>query len=78
MFFTYVLKSKKDGNLYIGWTSDLQNRFDLHNAGQVSATKYRLPLELIYYEACLSKDLAIAREKQLKTGETGKGKDFRG
>jgi putative endonuclease len=39
-----------------------------HNNGMVSATKYRRPLKLIYYEACLSEEMAIAREKQLKTG----------
>jgi len=68
MFYTYVLKSKKDGNLYIGWTNDLRNRLKEHNEGRVSATKYRIPLELIYFEGCLDKDKAISREKQLKTG----------
>ena len=38
------------------------------NKGLVRATKYRLPMELIYYEACLSEELAIRREKKLKTG----------
>ena len=68
MFYTYVLKSLKDDNLYIGWTDDLQHRYVMHSQGKVTATKYRLPLKLIYYEACLSKEKAIAREKQLKTG----------
>lgn len=68
MFYTYVLKSKKDGNLYIGWTDDLKNRLSKHNTGTVLATKNRLPMDLIYYEACLSKEKAIIREKQLKTG----------
>jgi putative endonuclease len=40
----------------------------MHNSGQVESTKSRLPLELVYYEACLSKDKAISREKTLKTG----------
>jgi predicted GIY-YIG superfamily endonuclease len=34
----------------------------------VDATKYRRPLTLRYYEACLSKEKAIAREKYFKTG----------
>ena len=68
MFYTYVLRSLKDKNLYIGWTSDLNNRLHIHNQGKVGATKYRIPLEMIYYEACTDKDLAISREKQLKTG----------
>ena len=67
-FYTYVLRSEKDKELYIGWTDDLINRVREHNLGRVNATKSRLPLELVYYEACKLKKLAIAREKQLKTG----------
>ena len=68
MFYTYVLRSKKDGWLYIGWSIDLRHRLEQHNNGLVKATKYRLPMELIYYEACMNEENAIAREKQLKTG----------
>ena len=68
MFYTYVLKSKKDNKLYVGWTDDLKNRINKHKKGSVQATKDRLPIELIYYEACLNKESAIKREKQLKTG----------
>lgn len=67
-FYTYVLKSKRDGKLYIGWTDDLKSRFAKHNGGDVPATKNRKPLELIYYEAGLSKEKAIFREKYFKTG----------
>ena len=68
MFYTYVLKSQSDGQLYTGWTNDLKHRLREHNLGHVQATKNRIPLKLIYYEACLEEELAIAREKQLKTG----------
>ncbi|KKP57357.1 MAG: Excinuclease ABC C subunit domain protein [Candidatus Moranbacteria bacterium GW2011_GWF2_34_56] len=68
MFYTYVLKSKKDNDLYIGFTEDLKKRFDEHNCGLVKSTSSRTPLELVYYEACLSEKLAIAREKYFKTG----------
>jgi putative endonuclease len=67
-YYTYVLKSKKDGKLYIGWSNDLKERILKHSRGLVLATKYRLPIKLVYYEACLSSHLAVAREKQLKTG----------
>ena len=67
-FYTYVLRSKKDGSLYIGWTDDLRRRLDKHNSGKVLATKMRKPFTLVYYEACLNKEKAILREKQLKTG----------
>ena len=67
-YYTYVLKSLKDSNLYIGWTIDLKARLKEHNSGGVAATKSRIPFKLVYYEACLGREKAIAREKQLKTG----------
>ncbi len=67
-YYTYVLRSKKDGKLYIGWSDNLKQRVQRHSRGLVLATKHRLPLKLIYYEACKDKQAAIVREKQLKTG----------
>jgi putative endonuclease len=71
MYYVYVLKSLKDGELYKGSTSDLRKRFDRHNTGQVQSTKSRLPLKLVYYEAYSSKSDALKREKFLKTLEGG-------
>jgi putative endonuclease len=68
MYYTYVLKSRTDNNLYIGWTNNLKNRLILHNRGKVPITKNRVPFDLVYYEACLNEKKAIAREKELKTG----------
>ncbi|HPN96749.1 MAG TPA: GIY-YIG nuclease family protein [Candidatus Moranbacteria bacterium] len=68
MFYTYVLKSKLDGKLYVGYTVDLKKRFDDHKEGRVASTKNRMPLELVYYEACINKKKAIKREKYFKTG----------
>lgn len=68
MFYTYVLKSKKDKKLYIGFTNNLRKRIDDHYQGKVEATKNRRPLKLIYYEAGKSKHKAIKREKYFKTG----------
>jgi len=48
MFYVYVLKSKKDGKFYIGFTPNLRLRFQEHNDGEVKSTIYRRPLELIY------------------------------
>ena len=67
MFYTYVLKSHVDGNLYTGFTKDLKQRFEQHKRGYVEATKNRRPLDLIYYEACIDQTDAIRREKYLKT-----------
>ena len=67
MYYTYVLQSELDGKFYSGYTKDLKLRFDQHTKGQVESTKNRLPLKLIYYEACLNKYDAIKREKYFKT-----------
>jgi putative endonuclease len=67
MYYTYVLQSEKDDKFYVGFTKDLKLRFDRHNKGLVESTKDRRPFRLIYYEACLSQDDAIKREKYLKS-----------
>ena len=69
MFYVYVLKSKKDGKLYIGFTLDLRLRLQEHHNGKVKSTCYRRPLELIYYEAYKNEKIARKREKQLKSGK---------
>ena len=68
MFYTYVLYSLKDSRLYTGYTSDLKRRVLEHNNGNVSSTKNRCPLLLIYFEGCLSEMDAKTREKYLKSG----------
>jgi putative endonuclease len=67
MHYIYILQSIKDKYFYVGYTVDLKNRLNRHNKGLVPSTQNRLPLKLLYYEACLSKDDAIKREKYLKT-----------
>ncbi len=67
MYYTYILLSLKDGNFYIGFTSDLKRRLAEHNSGKNISTKPRRPLKLIYYEAHLSKADAERREQYFKT-----------
>jgi len=65
--YTYVLVSVKDKKFYYGYSEDLKSRFEQHQKGKVSSTKDRRPLELIYYESCLSKQDAMKRERYFKT-----------
>ncbi|MFH1462160.1 MAG: GIY-YIG nuclease family protein [bacterium] len=67
MYYTYILQSKKDTQFYTGYTDNLKERLKLHNAGKVMSTKNRLPVELVYYEACLNQQDSTHREKYLKT-----------
>lgn len=66
MFYVYILKSKTDNQLYLGYTNDLRRRLEEHNSGKNKATKSRFPLDLIYYEAYRNKSDAKYREKMLK------------
>jgi len=68
MYYVYIIKSKKTGNLYTGFTNNLRERFNQHNEGLSIYTKGRGPFELIYYEAGKNKFDAMAREKYLKSG----------
>ncbi|MDP4001246.1 MAG: GIY-YIG nuclease family protein [bacterium] len=62
----YILKSIKDKDFYIGFTSDLKKRLKEHNSGSVRSTKSRKPFKLVNYEAYQSKEEAKLRENNLK------------
>lgn len=68
-FFTYILLCK-DKSLYTGYTTDLKNRLDKHNAKKgAKYTKSRTPVSLKYYEEHSNKSEAMKKEyyiKQLK------------
>jgi len=66
MYFVYILKSKKDGQLYIGCTNNLKKRIKEYNLGLVRSTKSRKPFQLIYFEGYRSKQDAFIREHNLK------------
>lgn len=67
MHYTYILQSKKDRQFYTGYTHDLKQLLNLHNNGMVVSTKNRLPVKLVYFEACANQQDATHREKYLKT-----------
>ena len=54
-YFVYVLLNAKDGKKYVGFTTNLAQRFERHNKGEVQSTKHRRLLKLIYFEGCLNK-----------------------
>ena len=66
MWYVYILISKKDKKLYIGCTNDLRQRIKLHNEGKVTATKFRRPLMLVYYEAYLINEMLLRERNGLK------------
>ncbi|HEX8024391.1 GIY-YIG nuclease family protein [Mucilaginibacter sp.] len=68
MFTVYVLYSPAFNQIYIGYTSDLDNRFLSHNelATKGHTIKYR-PWIIAYTEEFPTKSEALIREKQLKS-----------
>jgi len=68
MHYVYLLKLK-DNSIYTGRSDDLKQRVVEHQKGKVNSTKYKLPVSLIYYEAYINKNDAVARELYLKTGD---------
>jgi len=66
MYYVYVLKSEKDGNLYIGSTNNLERRIHEHNSGWIRSTKSRVPFKLVYFEAYTAEQDARLRESRLK------------
>ena len=55
MWYTYILRSRKDKRWYTGCTFDLKKRLKQHNKNLVSSTKNRGLFDLIYYEPYLNK-----------------------
>jgi putative endonuclease len=66
-FCVYILKSQKDGLLYIGFSTDLHRRLTEHIDGHSDATSPRRPFDLIYCEYHASKTDALRRESYFKT-----------
>ena len=66
MYFAYLVRCA-DGTLYGGYTTDLQKRLAAHNSGKgAKYTRSRLPVELVWWEECPTKESAMSREWQVK------------
>ncbi len=74
MFTVYALYSEKYNKIYVGFTSNMEQRLLSHNELETKGytLRYR-PWKIIYTEILLDKLTAMKREKQLKTA---KGRQF--
>jgi putative endonuclease len=72
-FFVYILQSESTGKLYIGHTSDLDERVARHNSKESGSRRYTHkqmgPWELIYSEKFPNRSEAMKRERSLKSGK---------
>jgi putative endonuclease len=66
-YYVYILASKRNGTLYIGFTNNLARRVSEHKDGVIEgfAKKYAV-YRLVYYEVFGEPAAAITREKRLK------------
>lgn len=67
MYYFYIIRSLKNGKLYLGQTSNLKKRIISHNKGENVATKPHIPYELIFYSGFKNEKDAIGCEKYFKT-----------
>ena len=76
--YIYILSNKTNTALYVGVTSNLEQRILQHRTGKFPnafTSKYNIT-KLVYYEEFLSIEDAILREKQLKGGSRQKKIDL--
>jgi len=68
MFTVYVLYSEKYDKIYIGYTSNIEQRLLSHNKlfQKGYTVKYR-PWKIVYTEKFITKKEALQREKELKS-----------
>lgn len=67
-YWVYMLAGHKNGTRYTGVTNDLARRLHEHQTGQGSRFTARYSVRrLVWYEQHATAELAIAREKAIKT-----------
>ena len=69
--YVYILQSKKDNKYYIGESADVYARLAYHNAGKQRSTKNRIPFVIVLIEEHETRELALQREKQIKSWKGG-------
>jgi len=66
-YWVYILASKRNGTLYIGFTSDLDRRIFEHKFKLVEGFTKRYNInKLVYYEEYTCRNDAFIRERQMK------------
>ncbi len=63
----YLIYSDKFDRFYVGHTSNLDQRLNLHNSGKVKSTKAFHPWKIVYVESFNSSEEARQREIYFKT-----------
>lgn len=65
-YFVYIVECA-DQTLYTGWTTNVERRLKIHNAGRGARyTRERGPVRLVYMEEVPSRSAALKRELAIK------------
>lgn len=67
-YYVYIIKSLATGDLYTGYTGDINRRLKEHNSNMSTYTKGKGPWDLIWFAAFDTKAKAESFEKYLKHG----------
>ena len=65
-YFVYMLISIKKNITYVGYTSNLKKRIELHNSGKGAKFTRGRKWKLIFFEKLSTKNEAISREYYIK------------
>lgn len=69
MYYVYLLRSINNPlKTYVGYTTDMEQRFSVHNSGGSVHTQADKPWKLVAYVAFDSKKKAMDFEKYIKVG----------
>jgi predicted GIY-YIG superfamily endonuclease len=67
MYYVYIIQSKVDDRLYVGFSTDLKKRIKAHNFGQsIHTAKYK-PWALVFYSSFCDIKTAKEFEQYLKS-----------
>jgi len=69
MYYTYVLKSLSNNDLYVGSTENIESRLNLHNSGKVRSTKAYKPWRLVENKIFETRSGTQKYEYFLKSGQ---------
>jgi len=68
MFTVYAISSLRRNYIYVGMTTNLEERFERHNTGREKTTRAYKPFKLIFTETASARNEARKREKYWKSG----------
>ena len=66
MYYVYILYSMSVDKYYVGYTSDPDDRLYKHNKKHRGFTAQATDWKLVYNKTCITKNVAMARERQIK------------